>query len=382
MAFADEQLGGQELGRRELDAPQAGASHADLTLKRKQWLLGATLCFLAVGAAAGWRWYSQTANAVFTDDAYVGASLADVTPQIEGTILHVLVNDTRHVQRGDLLVTLDPDDANLALEQARAAYDQAVQHVEQSQANIKAAAADVEGREASLKQAQLALDRRAKASGSGAVSAEELSLARTAYDEANSALSVAQQRLASLRATVKSSDVEFNPEVMGARAALDAAMLNLKRTEIRAPVDGVVAQMHAQIGQRIHVGTPLMSIVPIMEAHVDANFKESQVLRLRAGQAVSLTSDLYGSNIVYHGHIEGIGGGTGAALAIIPAQNATGNWIKVVQRLPVRVRLDPSELETHPLRIGLSMNVTVDLNPQHIVQMTPSIRTAAIDAPY
>jgi membrane fusion protein (multidrug efflux system) len=226
------------------------------------------------------------------------------------------------------------------------------------------------------------LDRRTKASASGAISAEELSNARTAYDEARYDLSMAQQRLTSQRALVKDTDIAANPEVMAAKAALDAAMLNLKRTEIRAPVDGVVAQLRAQIGQRVRVGMSLMSIVPIMDAHVDANFKEGQIERIRPGQAVSLTSDLYGSDVVFHGRIAGIGGGTGAALAIIPAQNATGNWIKVVQRLPVRIALDPAELERHQLRVGLSMNVMVDLRDDHIASMAPAIRTADAAAPY
>ena len=159
-------------------------------------------------------------------------------------------------------------------------------------------------------------------------------------------------------------------------------ILNLKRTEIRSPVDGVVAQLHAQLGQRVKLGAPLMSVVPIMDAYVDANFKEGEVERLRPGQPVSLTSDLYGSKMVFHGRVEGIGGGTGSALAVIPAQNATGNWIKVVQRLPVRIALNPLELERHPLSVGLSMNVSVDLRAAQVASAPPAIRAAAVDQAY
>jgi membrane fusion protein, multidrug efflux system len=375
MAFAD----GHELGGTPAGVVPASP---DLTARRRQFLLGAMLCFGIVAVGVGLRWYLDAASSISTDDAYVGASLAEITPQIDGTITRVLVNDTQHVRRGDLIVTLDPDDANLAVEQAQASYQQAVQHVEQYLANVNAAAADVTGKDANVKQAKLAWDRRTRASASGAISAEEMSNARTAYDEARSDLSMAQQRLTAQRAVVKSTDIAVNPEVMAAKAALDSAMLNLKRTEIRAPLDGVVAQLRAQIGQRVRVGTSLMSIVPIMDAHVDANFKEGQIERIRPGQAVSLTSDIYGSDVVFHGRIEGIGGGTGAALAIIPAQNATGNWIKVVQRLPVRIALDPYELERHQLRVGLSMDVTVDLRDDHIAAMAPAIRTADVSAPY
>jgi membrane fusion protein (multidrug efflux system) len=366
MAFAD----GQEFGL----APTGETSALARQKLRRHLLAGAMLCFAVAGAALGLRWYQDSAHYISTDDAYVGASLAEITPQIDGTVGRLLVNDTKHVRRGDLLVVLDPDDADLAVQQARAAYQQAVQHVEQYLANVSEASADVMGKTAGAKRAELALERRKRAGG--AISAEDLSNAQTAYDEARYQLSMARQRLAAQRALVRDADIEANPEILAAKAALDTALLGLKRTEIRAPMDGVVAQLRAQVGQRVRVGTALMSIVPIMDAYVDANFKEGQIENIRAGQPVSLTSDLYGPDMVFHGRIAGIGGGTGAALAVIPAQNATGNWIKVVQRLPVRIALDPTELERHPLRVGLSMNVTVDLDGSRIAAMPPPIRTA------
>jgi membrane fusion protein (multidrug efflux system) len=368
MAFAD----GQELGM----APTGeGVLALRLRARRRHLLLGAALCLVAVAAALGLRWYRDAAHYISTDDAYVGASLAEITPQVDGTVGQLLVTDTAHVRRGDLLVVLDRDDADLTVQQARAAYQQAVQHVEQYLANAGEASADVMGKTALARRAEQALERRKRAGG--AVSAEELSNAQSAYDEARYQLSMAQQRLVSERALARDAKIETNPEVLAAKAALDAALLGLKRTEIRAPVDGVVAQLRAQVGQRVRLGTPLMSIVPIMDAHVDANFKEGQIERIRAGQPVTLTSDLYGADVVFHGRIAGIGGGTGAALSVIPAQNATGNWIKVVQRLPVRIALDPAELEGHPLRVGLSMNVKVDLEGD--AGTPPPIRTAAAD---
>ena len=369
MAFADgHQLGGIRAGQKP-----AAAS------RRRPLLLGALLCLVVAGALA-WRWYLGGVNLISTDDAYVGASLAAITPEVDGTIAQVLVGDTARVHRGDLLATLDAADANLAVEQARAVYQQAVQHVEQYQANVMGGLAEVQGKIVDVNRAKLALERRTRAGG--AVSGEELSNAQTALDQAEADLAVAQQKLAAQQVLVKTDDVDGNPEVLAARAVLDLAILNLKRTEIRSPVDGVVAQLHAQLGQRVKLGAPLMSVVPIMDAYVDANFKEGEVERLRPGQPVSLTSDLYGSDVVFHGRIEGIGGGTGSALAVIPAQNATGNWIKVVQRLPVRIALNPLELENHPLSVGLSMIATVDLRAAQVASAPPAIRAAAADQAY
>jgi membrane fusion protein (multidrug efflux system) len=194
----------------------------------------------------------------------------------------------------------------------------------------------------------------------GAIAAQDLSNARNTLDTARSALMAARQTLAAQQALIRGTDVEHNPQVLQAKAALDTARLNLSRTVIRAPFDGIVAQKTAQIGQRVDVGQVLMTVVPVDHAYVNANFKEGQLTRVRNGQPVTLTSDLYGSRVVFHGRVQGLSGGTGAAFAVIPAQNATGNWIKVVQRLPVRVALNSTELDQHPLRVGLSMNATID----------------------
>ena len=358
---------------------------------RKRLLSGLALCSLAAVIAAGARWYLESAQSVSTDDAYVDAPLAEITPQIDGTILRVAVFDTQHVRRGDLLVQLDPADAGLAVQQARAAYEQAMRRVEQYMANVNAAQANVAGKQSNLKRAELALNRRRSVSEHGAVSAEEISTATNALDAATSDLSIAQQQLAAQRSLVHSDDIAGNPEVLAAKAALDKALLDLERTQIRAPVDGVVAERHAQIGQRIRLGSNLMNVVPLMDAHVDANFKEVQLQHIQPGQKADLISDLYGATVVFHGRVEGVGGGTGSAFAVIPAQNATGNWIKVVQRLPVRIALDARELAAHPLRVGVSMTAKVYLgDPPRQTQpdmprataslpKTPALRMASSD---
>jgi membrane fusion protein (multidrug efflux system) len=347
---------------------------------RKRLLIGLGLCSLAIAALAGARWYLQSLSTVFTDDAYVDAPLAEITPQIDGTIQEVLVSDTQHVERGDLLVRLDPADANLAVRQARANYEQALRRVEQYRADVNAAQAEVAGKQSNFKRAELGLRRRKSVSETGAVSGEEISNARNEVDAAKSELSIAQQQLVARQTLVQSADAEHNPEVAAARAALDKALLELERTAIRAPVDGVVASRHAQIGQRVKLGSTLMSVVPLMDAHVDANFKEVQLKHIRPGQKVDLTADLYGDSLVFHGRVTGLGGGTGAAFAVIPAQNATGNWIKVVQRLPVRIALDPRELGRHPLRLGISMTAKIYLD--RFADRLPALRTATLRTAY
>jgi membrane fusion protein (multidrug efflux system) len=339
----------------------------ELAGRRARWrhrLLFGFVVLLILGVSAyGVHWFNNNIRYVSTDDAYVDAQLADVAPEIDGTIAHVAVIDTQNVRRGDLLLRLDPADATLALDQALANYDQALRHVQQYTANVSGAQANVAGREADVARATLEYNRRSGLVESGAVSREELSTVGNALDNARSALSMARQALAAQQVQVAESDASQNPEVRAAKAALDHARLTLARTELRAPVDGIVAQSHAQIGQRVHAGLPLMTVVPVRQAYVNANFKEVQLDRIRPGQTVTLISDLYGTGTVFHGRVAGVSGGTGAAFAVIPAQNATGNWIKVVQRLPVRIALDPKELARKPLRVGLSMSVTVDLDP-------------------
>jgi len=322
-------------------------------------LLGGTVALIAV--IAGAYWYIVSQRYVSTDDAYVDASVASITPLIDGPVSAVPVNDTQAVKRGDVLVRLDPADQQIAVAQAEANYGEARRRVEQYFANAAAAQAQVVSHQADLERATKDYQRRAALASTGAVSGDEMTTAKNALDTARAAVDTAKRQLAAQLALIHGTNVDNNPEVLASKAQLEAAKLALSRTIIRAPFDGVVAQDQVQVGQRVQVGTQLMTVVPISAVYVNANFKEGQLQKVRIGQKATLTSDLYGSGVVFHGRVVGIGGGTGSAFAVIPAQNATGNWIKVVQRLPVRVALDPAELAKHPLRVGLSMDATIDV---------------------
>jgi membrane fusion protein (multidrug efflux system) len=350
-------------GRSIADAISASLEVRDARTRLRALLLkGFAFTAVLVAAAFGaYEWRAAPAI-VSTDDAYVGAVFAQVTPQIDGTIGAVQVHDTQYVHKGEILVTLDPKDAQLDYEAARATYEEAYRRVQQEVADINAAAANVLAKQSLAAQAEQQLRRRTGIRQAGVVAAEEITDSRSALDAAKYALSIAENQLAAKRAMAGDAAIGSNPAILEAKTNLERATLRLERTEIRAPVDGIVAQSRVQIGQQIAAGTELMTVVPIRQLFVDANFKESQIVHIRPGQLVTLKSDIYGSGRIFHGHVEGVGGGTGAAFAIIPPQNATGNWIKVVQRLPIRIALDPDELKDSPLRVGISMTADVHLD--------------------
>ena len=355
--------------------------------KRRKALLGIAGAVLLAGGGYGAWYLAIGSHHVSTDNAYVGADTAQVTPMVAGQVAEVLVSDSRVVKQGDILVRIDDADARIALADAEAALAKAKRQFGQTSATgsslaatlaardeaIASAQAGLSSAEAAFQKASVDLDRRKKLVPSGAVSADELTSAINAYAAANgnldtaraavrqavSAKDAARSDLAANQALTDGTTVSTNPDVLAAQARVDQARLDLSRTVIRAPVDGVVTGRAVQVGQRIAAGTAIMKIVPIEQVYVDANFKEGQLTHVKPGQAVTLTSDLYGSGVTFHGTVAGFTGGTGAAFALIPAQNATGNWIKVVQRLPVRVTLDPRELRAHPLRVGLSMDADV-----------------------
>lgn len=350
----------------EQDATEIHAEPADPNPRKKHGLKRKALLFtvagvvLKVGVGFGAWWWFDGQHHISTDNAYVGASSAQINSQTSGQIFEVLVEDTETVRAGDVLATIDPADAALVVAKADADYRRTLQRVQQYYAQESASEAQVRARQADFDRASLDYVRRRELASSGAVSEEELSVSRSAYDAARANLAAAQDQLNSARALTHGVAIANHPETDIARVALDTANLNLERTTIRSPIDGVVTQRKAQVGQRIDPGMPLMAIAPIADAYVDANFKEGQLGKVEIGQHVELKSDLYGDKVVFHGVVEGLGGGTGSAFAVIPAQNATGNWIKVVQRVPVRVSLDPKELAAHPLRVGLSMEATID----------------------
>ncbi|WP_091737936.1 efflux RND transporter periplasmic adaptor subunit [Phenylobacterium immobile] len=341
--------------------------------RRQLMILGGVV----VAGVALWGGYELLfgGRTVETDNAYVGAEVAQVTPLVAGPVARILVRETQTVKQGDTLLILDDSDARIAVAEARAALGQAERRVAGFQANddalggqVGARQADVARARADLQLARLDLARRNRLSGSGAVSGEELTNARNSAATAEAALAQAEANLKSAQGQRQANAVMIkgatidNPDIVGARARLEAAELALSRTVIRAPTTGVISRKQVQVGQQVAVGAPLMSVAPLQAAYVDANFKEVQLTKVRPGQSVTLVSDLYGDDVKFHGRVFGFAGGTGSAFSLIPAQNASGNWIKVVQRLPVRIDLDPRELVRHPLRVGLSMKAKIDIS--------------------
>lgn len=367
-------------------------SPTDLEEKRKRRLIiFASLCAIAA-IAYGAYWWFFTRFQVDTDNAYVQGNVVQITPQIGGTVVAIDADDTDHVKAGQMLVRLDPVDARIALDRAEAFLAQTVREVRASYVNDKALAATVDARAAALARshADLArlnadLMRRNDLVDGGAVAVEELqhlqaaiTNARSAVSTANAELSEAREQLARNEALTEGTTVETNPRVLAAAGNFREAWLSYQRAGIVAPVAGTVAKRSVQIGQRVASGMSIMSIVPLDQLWVDANFKESQLAGLRVGQPAVLTADVYGQHIEYHGQVAGLSAGTGAAFSLLPAQNATGNWIKVVQRVPVRIALDAQEIAAHPLRVGLSMEVSVDIHDQSGKVVTEAERSISV----
>jgi len=344
---------------------------------RRKALTFVSIAVLIGLAWGGYEWFVNR-NEETTDNAYVQGNVIQITPQIGGTVTAILADDTDFVKAGQPLVQLDPADAKVALEQAEANLGQAVRQVRTLYANNGSLTAQITLREADIAKAQTEiarasddLNRRQSLVGNGAVSKEELNHAQTQLANAQNALASAQAGVTAARAQLTSNQAmtegtrfDSHPSVMAAAAKVREAYLALHRAALPAPVDGYVAKRTVQLGQRVGAGAPLMSIIPLSQLWVDANFKEVQLRNIRIGQPVTLTADLYGRKVEYKGKVAGLGAGTGAAFALLPAQNATGNWIKVVQRVPVRVDLDPQQVAQNPLRVGLSMEAQVDVSDQ------------------
>ena len=356
-----------------------------LQQRRRVWLAGLTLALVVVGllVLAWWLLYARFYES--TDDAYVAGDLVNVMSQVSGTVVAIGADETDRVQAGEELVRLDATDARIALQDAEQQLARTVRQTRTVFANRDEVLAVVGQRRADFTRAQADFDRRKNLAASGAVSGEELGHARDALNAARDALTAAQKNLAASTALVGRTGVADNPDVQAAATQVERAWLALVRTSVRAPVSGYVAKRSVQLGERIAPGAALMAIVPLERLRVDANFKEVQLNRMRIGQPAKVVADLYGGHVTYHGTVQGLGLGTGAAFALLPAQNATGNWIKVVQRVPVRIALDPQELEAHPLRVGLSTRVTVDVRDDSGPQLAqtprqePVLATRAFD---
>ncbi|MDO8039828.1 HlyD family efflux transporter periplasmic adaptor subunit [Janthinobacterium sp. SUN137] len=328
--------------------------------KRKTVLIAITAAFLVAGAA--WAAYYQLvlAKEEVTDNAYVGGNLVTLSAQVTGNVDAIRADETQMVKAGAPLITLNAIDAELALSQAEARLGNVVRQERERYANVAQYDAVIEQRRLALATAQGNLARRAPLAADQTISGEDLAHAKQAVDDAKAALTVAQRQAESAKSGVAGVSLASHPAVLSARGDVLQAWLAVRRNAVVAPVSGYVAKRSVQLGTHVTPGTPLMSIVPLDQLWVDANFKESELRNIRVGQAATIETDLYGSKVVYHGKVLGMSAGTGSAFSLLPAQNATGNWIKVVQRVPVRITLDPKELAAHPLRIGLSTTVTVD----------------------
>jgi len=342
--------------------------------RRRRWLLGLGAALLLLGLIwlAWWLLYARFYES--TDDAYVAGDLVNVMSEVSGTVVSIGADETDRVDGGQELVRLDATDARIALQDAEQQLARTVRQTHTVFANRDQLRAVVAERRADLGRTQSDFDRRRNLAASGAVSGEELGHAQDALQAARDALLAAEKNLAAGSALVGRTGVADNPDVRAAATQVERAWLALVRTSVRAPVTGYLARRSAQLGERVSPGTPLMAIVPIGRLWLEANFREVQLRHMRIGQPVTVMADLYGGHVTYHGRVAGLGLGTGSAFALLPAQNATGNWIKVVQRVPVRIELEPRELSAHPLRIGLSTVVTVDIRETSGPQLAQTAR--------
>ena len=332
--------------------------------KRKVWLL-VLLLLVVLGAIGVWGWYELYGRFnENTDDAYVNGNVVEITPLTTGTVISIGADDGDLVHEGQVLLQFDPNDSQIDLQNAQANLAKVVRQVRGLYSNVDGMKAQVTARRAELQKAQDNFNRRRTLAAGGAISQEELSHARDDLASAQSALANAQQQLSSTAALVDDTVVSNHPDVRAASAQLRQAYLAHARTTLIAPVTGYVAKRTVQLGQRIQPGTATMAVIPLNQLWIDANFKETQLRNMRIGQPVEISADLYGSDVKYSGTIDSLGAGTGSAFALLPAQNATGNWIKIVQRVPVRIHINADELNQHPLRIGLSTVVDVDLHDQ------------------
>ncbi|WP_434603575.1 HlyD family efflux transporter periplasmic adaptor subunit [Pseudomonas sp. Z4-7] len=332
--------------------------------KRKVLLLALALIVILAGVGV-WAWHGLYGRwSESTDDAYVNGNVVEITPQVTGTVVSIGADDGDLVREGQVLVQFDPNDAEVALQSAQANLAHTVRQVRGLYSNVDGMKAQVHAQEAEVQKARENYNRRKNLAAGGAISQEELSHARDDLTSAQNALANARQQLMTTSALVDDTVVSSHPDVQAAAAQLRQAYLSNARSTLIAPVTGYVAKRTVQLGQRVQPGTALMAVIPLDQLWIDANFKETQLRDMRIGQPVDIETDLYGSDVKYSGTVDSLGAGTGSAFALLPAQNATGNWIKIVQRVPVRIHINAEELARHPLRVGLSTQVNVNLHDQ------------------
>jgi len=348
--------------------------------KRRHGLMALGLLAILAGVGYGSYWFLSARFYESTDDAYVNDDLVQITSEVPGTVMVLSVDDTQGVRRGQTLLELDPADAEVARSNAEARLAGTVRQVRTLFATAEQLRARIIDREIVLRRAQDDYHRRSNLLQDGAVSAEELSHAQDNIVQIRANLAEAREQLKATTVQIDGTTVKNHPQVLAAEAAVRDAALALRRTHISAPVAGVVARRSVQVGQRVAAGTPLMAVVPLSYVWVDANFKEVQLKDMRVGQPVEVRADVYGGSVKYHGKLVGLSAGSGSAFALLPAQNASGNWIKIVQRVPVRIALDPKELSAHPLRVGLSTTVKVDVRNTSGALVASEVRAEPIPA--
>ncbi len=360
--------------------PNSGDENGNGKAKRKRRIILSILAVLFLVIGCGWvlLWMLVLSQRETTDDAYVGGNQVTVSAQVPGTVISVFTDDTQRVEPGQLLVQLDPTDARLTLAKAKSALAQSVRQVRQQTESAAQYDATIAARRDEVQRAQKDLDRREPLLAEHAVAPEEVAHLRQALANARAALDAAQRQAAAAHALIDGSNVAGNPIVLQARAAFREAWVNAHRDAIVAPIEGYVAQRSVQVGSHVQPGQALLTIVPLHDLWVDANFKESQLAHIRIGQPARINADLYGGDVTFHGHVEGLAAGTGGAFALLPPQNASGNWIKVVQRVPVRIALDRRELDNHPLRIGLSTDVNIDTHNRNGQVLAQTASKAAV----
>ncbi|MDF1691944.1 MAG: efflux RND transporter periplasmic adaptor subunit [Zhongshania sp.] len=337
--------------------------------RRRQMLIAGGI-FILIGAAWTAHWALVGRYHEDTDDAYVAGNIVQVTPQTAGTVVAIYADNTQRVSAGQILIELDDSNAQITLAQAEAELAHTVRTVRSLFTANDALNAQIDLQQTILSRAKADLNRRSGLGKTGAISYEELHHSEVAVKSAQSDLLAAREALAGNEALTENTAIDSHPEVLAAAAKVRAAYLNLQRTRIPSPVDGYVSKRGVQLGQRIAPGKPLMAVIPLDQVWIDANFKESQLHHIRIGQPVALSADMYGGDVEYQGYVVGLDAGTGSAFSLLPPQNATGNWIKVVQRLPVRIALDPKQLAANPLRIGLSMTAEIDISDDSGAQLS------------
>ncbi|HEX7726125.1 MAG TPA: efflux RND transporter periplasmic adaptor subunit [Rhizomicrobium sp.] len=336
---------------------QEGATDAQNA--RRKWLTILGIVVVVALVLYGLYWLLYARHFEGTNDAYVGGDVVSITSRDPATVVALYADNTQTVRRGQLLIEFDPSKPQAAFEAAKAELARAVRATRTNFSKVDQFHAQVNAARVALDQAQADYRRRQTAGDS--VSREELNHARDAVTSAQASLKAAESGLAQAQAAVQGTKVSTNPDVLAAIAQLRSAAITLSHMKLYAPVDGVVAQRTVQVGQQVAAGTPLMAVVPLDTVWIDANFKEGQLEDMRIGQPVTVSTDIYGGSVTYHGKVLGLGAGSGSAFALLPPQNASGNWIKIVQRVPVRIALDPKDLKDHPLRVGLSVDVEVDV---------------------